>query len=97
MNTVHTLRPEVSDEDILLRLSIVLRRVPFEFVFTYTHRATCVDFRVITHVHGGEGLSHNVGNPSIYLIVTRRDEASLLEVKYVADVKFGTTYIAMVQ
>ena len=56
---------------------------------------TCVYFGVVTHVCWGEGLARKVGDLITELLVTRRDEASLLVVKGVADVKRRLTSISM--
>ena len=84
VNTVRPLHPEVSDEDNPLQLYLVLRMEPFEFLLTSMHGATCVYFGVVTHVRWGEGLARKVGDPITEIVVTRRDEASLLAVKGVA-------------
>ena len=89
------MHPEVSYEEIPLQLSYVLWRGPFQIFLTSTHGATCVDFGVIMQVCGGEGLDIKVGDPITELVVTRRDEASLLAFKGVEDVKFRATSIAM--
>ena len=89
------LRPEVSYEEIPLRLSLVLQRGPFEIFLTSTHGGNYVDFGVVTHVRGGEGLACKVGNPITYLVVMLYDEASLLAVKVVVNFKCRTTSIAM--
>ena len=86
VNTVRPLHPEVYDEEIPLQLFFVLLRVTFEIVLPSTYGATCVDFGVVTHMHGGEGLE---------IVVTHCGEASLLAVEGVADVKCYTTSIAM--
>ena len=52
---------------------------------------------VFTHLHEGEGLDCNVGDPITELIVTCCDEASLLAVKRVADVKCRAILIVMVR
>ena len=57
MNTFLPLIPKVSDEEIPLQISLVLRRVPFDLVLISMRSATCVDFGVVTHVHGGEVLA----------------------------------------
>ena len=44
-------------------------------------------------MHGGEGLACKVGESITELVVTRRDEASLIEVEGVADVKCRATSI----
>ena len=49
------------------------------------YSATCKDFGVVVHVRWGEGLGRNVGEPTTELVVTRRDEATLLAVQGVAD------------
>ena len=49
------------------------------------------------HVHAGEGPDRKVSNPIIELIVTRRDEASLLAVEGMSDGKCHTASITMVQ
>ena len=49
------------------------------------------------HMHGGEGLDHKVSKPTTELVVMRRDEASLLAVKGVADEKLRPTPVAMVR
>ena len=46
----------------------------------------------------GEGLASKVGNPIMEIVVTRHDEASLISVKAVADVKccaFVSIHISM--
>ena len=48
------------------------------------------------NVHGGEGIARNFRDPIIELIVTLRDEASLLAVKGVAYVKCRATSIAII-
>ena len=57
LNTVCTLRPEVSGKEIPLQISILLQMGPFEIILTYMHGTTCVDFWVVTYVRGGEGLA----------------------------------------
>ena len=57
VNNSCPLSPEVSDEEIILQLSLVLQRVPFELVLPSTHGATCVDFGVVVHMREGEGLA----------------------------------------
>ena len=49
LNTVDPLQPEVSDDEIPLQFSLLLLRVPFEFVFPSTHGANYVDFGGFTH------------------------------------------------
>ena len=61
------------------------------------HGATCVDFGVIKHVCGGKGLAPKVGNPITELFLTRSDEASLIPVKSVLDVKSLATSISIVR
>ena len=95
MNTVYPLRSEISDEEIPLQLSYVLLRGLFEIFLPSVHGATCVYFGVVTHVRGGEGLYRMVEDPIMDLVVTCRDEASILAVKGVADVKFCATSITM--
>ena len=97
VNTFHLLFPEVSDEEIPVQLPLFLRRGTFDFVLPSTHSATCVDFGVVTHVRGGEGLACKVGDTITELVVTRHDKASLLAVKDVSDIKCCVTSIAMVQ
>ena len=70
---------------------------PLSFFLPSTHGTTCVYFGDVTHVHGGEGLSLKVCDPITELIVTRHDDASLLALKGVVDVKYLTTSITMVQ
>ena len=53
----------------------------------------CVDFGVVTHVHGVKGLACKVRDPITEPVVTRRDEASLIAVKGVADIKLCATYM----
>ena len=96
VNTVCTLYPEVSDEEIPLWISLVLQMIPFELVLPLMHSATCVDFGVVTHVRGSEVLACKVGDPITEIFVTRRGEASLLVFKGASDVKCYTTFIAMV-
>ena len=96
MNTVRSLRLEFYNEEIPPSPSLFLQRGSFEFVLPSMHGVTCVDFGIITLVRGGEGLYHKVRNPLTELIVMRRDEASLLAVKGVSDVKCCATYIEMV-
>ena len=59
------------------------------------HGANCVDFGVVTHVRWGEGLVRKVGNTLTEIVLTCLDEASLLAVKGVVDVKFHAISIAM--
>ena len=87
VNTVRTLRPDVSEEDIPLQPPLVLRKEPSEFVLPSTHSATSVYFGIVMHVCGGEGITRKVGDPITKLIVTRRYEASLFAVKGVEYVK----------
>ena len=61
------------------------------------HGANCLDFGVVIQVRGGEGLTRKVGYPITEIVVTRRDEASLLAVKGVAYVKRRATSVAMVR
>ena len=49
------------------------------------------------HVLGGEGIDRKVGDPITEFVVTHCDEISLFAVKGVADGKFRTTSIAMIQ
>ena len=95
VNTFRPLRPEVSDEEISLRLSYILQRGPFEIVLPSVHGANCVYFVVVTHVHGGEGLDRKVDDPIIQLDMPRRDEAFLLAIEGVEDVKCHNTSISM--
>ena len=67
------------------------------FVFPSTHIVNCVDFASVIHVHGGERLASKVNYPSTELVVTRRDEASLIEVKGVVYVKFRSKNTTMVR
>ena len=46
---------------------------------------------------GVEVLDFKVSNPTTELVVTRRDKASLLAIKGLADVKCRSTYISMVR
>ena len=57
----------------------------------------CVYFEVVAHMRGGEVLARNVGDPITELVVTCRDNYSLLAVEGVADVKYRATSIAMVR
>ena len=93
VNTVCPLHPEVSDEYIPLQLSYILLRGPFEIFLTYIHGETCVDFGVVARLRGVEGLARKVSNPITELVVTLRDEASLLAVKGVTYFKFRASYI----
>ena len=97
MNNVRLLCLEVSDEESPLQPPLVLCRGPFDFVLPSTHSATCVYFVVITNVSGGEGLVCKVKNPITELVVMRRDDASLLSIKGVADVRCCATSITMVR
>ena len=45
---------------------------------------------------GVKALLRKVGHPIMELVVTRRDEASLIAVEGVADVKFRATSITMI-
>ena len=96
MNNVRLLRPEGSDEEIPLQLYLFIKRRPFEFVLPSKHCATCENIWVVAHVHGGEELAHKVKYTITELVVTRRDEASLISVKGVAYVKCCATSIAIV-
>ena len=60
---------------------------PFDIVLPSTYSTTCVDFWVVPHVRGNEGLACKVGKPITELVLMRRNDASLLAVKGVADVK----------
>ena len=95
VNTVHPLHPKIYDEEIPLCFSLVLRRRPSEFVLPSSHGVTCVDFGVVTHMRGDEGLARKVDNPITELIMTHLDEASLLSVEGVVDSKFCSKSIAM--
>ena len=97
VNNVRPLHQEVSTEETPLNLPLVFRREPFEFVLPFTHGATYEYFGVVTQVLGGEVLDLKVGNPITELFVTSRDEDPLLGVEGVADGKYCSTYIAMVQ
>ena len=48
-------------------------------------------------MRGSEGISGKVGDPIMKLVVTRPDEAFLIAVEGVADVKCRTTSIEMFQ
>ena len=87
VNNVCPLCPEVYDDDTSLLLSYVLCRVLFELIFTSTYGKTYVNFGVVTHMCGGEGLACKVRNSITDLVATRRNEASLIAVEDVADVK----------
>ena len=93
VNNVYPLIPEVSGEDTPLQISLYIRRGPFELVLPSMHGATCVYFGVVMHRHGDEGLAFKVGDPITYIVMTRRDEALLLAVKGVADIKYRATSI----
>ena len=56
---------------------------------------TCVDFGFIMHVRGGEGLAFKFGNPIMELVVTCRDQASIIAVKGVSYVEFRAISIAI--
>ena len=56
---------------------------------------TCVDFGIVMHMRGGEDLVHKVSDPIRGIVVTRCDEAYLLAVEVVADVKYHATFIVM--
>ena len=86
----------VSDEDIYLQISLIFQGETFELVIPSTHSATCADFGVVTHMRGGEGFARKVDSPITELIVKCCDEASLLAVKRLVDVKCLTTSIAIV-
>ena len=64
MNTVHTLRTEVSDEEISLQLLPILQRGTFEFVLLSVHGVIYVYYGVIKHVCWGEGLARKAGKGS---------------------------------
>ena len=95
VNSFFPMRLEVSDEYITLQLSYILWREPFEIALSSPHVATCLYSGVVTHVRGGEGLVSKVGNLITELVVTSCDEASLLAVEGMADVKCRTAFIAM--
>ena len=97
VNTLPPLSPGVYDEEIPLQILLVLLRGPFEFSLPSTHGATCVYVGVITHMHEGEGLACNVGDPITDIVVTRRDEASLLAVEGMVDGKCRTVSIEKFQ
>ena len=97
VNTVRPLCTEVSYEEIPLQISFVLLRGPFQLVLPSTHGATCVDFGVFTNLRGGEGLARKVGDPITELVVAFHDEAFLLAVKGLIDVKRCATSITMVR
>ena len=59
------------------------------------HGATHVDFGMVMDVHRGEGLAQKVGNPITEIFVTRHDEASLIAVKVMSDVKCCASTIVM--
>ena len=58
---------------------------------------TCIYLGVVTNVCGGEGLSRKVGDPVTEIVVTCCDDAPLLEVEGVADVKCRAKSISMFQ
>ena len=59
------------------------------------HGKTCVYFGVLTHVCGGEGLDRKVGDLITEIVVMCHDEALLLAVKGVSDIKYHATSIKM--
>ena len=59
------------------------------------HSTNYVDFGVATRVRGGEVLDCKVGDTITKLVVTHRDEACLIEVEGMADVKCCATSVAM--
>ena len=59
------------------------------------HGTNCVYFEVVTHVPGGKGLARKVGDPIKELVVTIHDEAFLLAVGSMDDIKCRTTSISM--
>ena len=54
-----------------------------------------MDFGVVMHVSGSEVNARKVDDPIMELVMTRRNEASLLAVKFVADFKCHTTSVTM--
>ena len=95
LNTVRPMRPEVSDEETSLQLSFVPWRGAFELVLPSMYGATRVDFGVVRHVCGGEGLACKFYKPITEIIMTLRDEASLIAVEGISDVKCRSMSITM--
>ena len=95
INTFRPLCSEVYDENIPLQIFYVLQRGPFELVLPSTHGATCVEFGVVTHVNGGEGLACMARDLLTEIIVTRCYEAYIIAVKGMIDVKCRPTSITM--
>ena len=95
MNTIHHLRPEVSDEEIPLKLSLILQRGNFDIVLPSMRGTACVGFLFVMHVREGDDLASKIGDPITELVVMRRDEASLLAVKGIIEVECHATSIVM--
>ena len=88
VNTVRTLRPEVYEKDTPLQISLIFQRGPFlDFPFLNAQRNLCRFWGHHAHVCRGESLARKVGDPITEIILTRHDEASLIEVEGMVEVK----------
>ena len=84
-----------------MRRSLVSSILTFEgtilIVLPSTHGTTCVYSGVVTHIRASEGIARKVGDSITELVVTRHDEASLLAVEVVTDVKCYAKSIVMLR
>ena len=77
----------------MMRSGIIFFR--YDPLHSSTHGTTYVYFGVVMHVCGVEGLACKARDPITELVVTCRDEESILTVKDVEDVKSRATSITL--
>ena len=103
VNTVCPVGPEVPDQKVSLMFRGLWWRVPQFGVVTGSGRlvfrphlgATLVYEGVVAYVRGGECPARQIRDPVTELIVTRRDEATPLAFKGVADGEAGVAAVAV--
>ena len=103
VNTVSPVGPEVPDQKVSLLFRVLWWGGPRWGAVTGSgglsfhprHGATLVNEEVVAHVRGGESPARQIRDPVTELIMTRRDEATPLAVKGVANGKLGVAAVAV--
>ena len=103
VNTVCPVGPEVPDQKVSLLFRGLWWRVPLFGIVTGSgglgfrprRSATLVYEGVVAYMRGGECPARQIRNPVTELIVTRRDKATPLAIKGVANRESGTAAVAV--
>ena len=105
VNTVGTVLPEVTDQEVSLLFCGLWRRCTGPISRTYgpgwlslspLHRATYEDEGVVAYVSGGEGFARQVCDPVPELVMTRRNEAVPLAIKGMTLGEFGVAAVTVI-